>query len=131
MPEDNVFDDVEQSLNELYREFQDEYVKNPTSGQVSVVSHSHIVCNGKKGKRIVTVPELYLLEGPHMKELRMFINLLPSTAKFYILHYPEMYDVFVIDWNNKDVEEESIPSTSSSNTKNTNVNNMNTRKWKW
>ena len=90
--------DVVDSLNRLYILFQDEFVENPEKGYVSVVSNSHLVCNGRKGKRVITLPELYLLDKPEIKDIRVFINLLPSCASFHIVHYPESYDVFAIEW---------------------------------
>jgi len=96
--EDKQENDVVYSLNTLYQQFQDEYVQNQDYGQVSVVSRSHIVCNGSKGTKIVTLPDLYLVDDPAVREIRAFATLLPGCAKFFIKHYPHSYDIFTIIW---------------------------------
>lgn len=98
--DDKQVNDVVESLNQLYRRFQDEYCTNPHIGEVSVVSKSHIVCNGSKGKKTVSLAELYLLSSPEIQEVRTFVTLLPPSARFHIVHYPHSYDVFSIHWNN-------------------------------
>jgi hypothetical protein len=94
--------DIVECLNRLYQLFQEEYVENKQVGQVSSVSHSHLVCNGSKKERIVSLSELYALENEENKqdiqEIRTFTTLLPSHATFYILHYPRIHDIFVISW---------------------------------
>ena len=90
--------DVVESLNDLYRKFQDEFCKNQSFGQVSVVSKSHISCHGSKHRKTLTLPELYLLDTPEIQELRTFVTLLPNKAHFYIVHYPHSYDIFTIHW---------------------------------
>jgi len=97
----NVRLDVEDSLTQLYRKFQDEFVQNPQEGQTSVVSHSHLVCNGSKGKKVVTISDLLLhweSEIPEIVDIMKFATLLPEGAHFYIIHYPESYDIFTIIW---------------------------------
>lgn len=90
--------DVVQTLNLLYRTFQEEFVENPDKGRVGVVSNSHIICNGRKGKRVVTLPELYVIDKPEVSDIRVFTNLLPNCATFYIIHHPDSYDIFEIEW---------------------------------
>lgn len=102
-------DNVVASLNRLYRLFQDEYVMNQEKGQVSVVSRSHIVCNGSKRMKMVTLSDLYMLETPEIQHIRTFATLLPACATFYIIHYPESYDVFSITWKDGTLD---IPVTS-------------------
>lgn|SRR6478609_762238 len=91
--------DVIESLNQLYRYFQDEYCENPHSGSVYVVSKSHIICDGSKGQRIVPLSELYLIQSPEIQEIRTFVTLLPPSAQFHIEHYPKSYDVFSVHWH--------------------------------
>jgi hypothetical protein len=98
--------DVEESLTQLYSKFQDEFVENPQEGQVAVVSHSHLVCNGSKGKKILTIPDLLLRYDSDKFELRdiiKFSTLLPRGAKFFIIHYPESYDIFTIIWKDSEL----------------------------
>jgi hypothetical protein len=96
--------DVTDSLNRLYRLFQDEYVQNQKEGQVSVVSRSHIVCNGSRNVKMVTLPDLYLLDTDDIKEIRTFATLLPDGATFCIIHYPNSYDVFSITWKDGNLD---------------------------
>lgn len=96
--QDKQHNDIIDSLNKLYRIFQEEYCQNPASGHVSVVSRSHLVCNGSKIKKVLSLPELYLLNNPDVRELRTFVTLLPQCAKFEIIHYPNYYDIFNIRW---------------------------------
>jgi len=102
--------EVETSLNQLYRLFQEEYIQNENTGQVSVVSHSHIVCNGSTGKKIVTLADLYLCDTIEVAEIRKFVTILPSFAKFVIVHYPRLYDVFMITWQNDDGDPNNAPT---------------------
>lgn len=92
-------DDVVESLNQLYRQFQDEYITSQYNGITTVVSKSHIVCNGSASKKIVQLPELYLLDTPEVNEIRSFVTLLPPHARFEIIHYPDYYDIFSIRWS--------------------------------
>lgn len=91
--------EIIESLNNLYRRFQDEYTQNPSQGSVSVVSNTHIICNGNKNRKKVTANELFLMNHPDIKDIHIMVNLLPISAQFYILHYPAVHDVFVIEWN--------------------------------
>jgi hypothetical protein len=102
--EDNeTQNDLIDSLNKLYRSFQDEYIVNSHNGETSVVSKSHLICNGSTGKRIVTLPELLVNSSPEIDEIRSFITLLPSHAHFEIIHFPQSYDIFSIRWNKNDI----------------------------
>lgn len=89
-----------ETLNRLYRLFQDEYVKNCDKGRITMVSRTHLTCEKSPNGHIVTVPELKLDDSSfEMKELIPFLTLLPYNANFYILHYTDSYDVMVIEWN--------------------------------
>jgi hypothetical protein len=91
--------DIVDSLNKLYRIFQDDYVQNPHSGHVSIVSRSHVCNNHTPNAKLITLPELYLEnDTDEIKEIRSFVTLLPPNARFYIIHYPKFYDIFSITW---------------------------------
>ena len=90
--------DVVDSLNYLYRSFQDDFVENPAAGQVFAASRSHIVCNGARAKKVLTLSDLYLYDTPQIREIRKFVTLLPPSATFRIIHQPDSYDVFCITW---------------------------------
>ena len=94
------YDGVNDTLDKLYRQYQQKYIESPFTGTVSVVSNSHIVCSHYKTKQLLTLPELYLSTSEDVKKIRILNSLLPSFAHFYILHYPDSNDVFVIHWNN-------------------------------
>jgi len=93
--------DLDESLNNLYRQFQDAYVEEPKYGNVSLVTHYKLPITNPSKPRTVEQDELYLLADHEISTFRKFISLLPYNAKFVIQHIPNSYDVFSIRWYSK------------------------------
>ena len=101
MSPQNTVGGVVDTLDKLYRNFQDEYKQRKElgneHGKVSVVSNTHFLPLNNR-ERVVTLPEIYVSDNQDVQEFRSFNNLLPHDATFYIIHYPQAHDVFVVEW---------------------------------